>query len=135
MSTNEFETLTYNEYFKYANDVMAKHFGSQNPTIDDIENLYWKNILKENKYGCNNEMSLFGDNVDYWNLDRFTSKESNIHFRQTHHNEKVRISINDFSQGHNFVVVHIIYCILNKNFINRMLSKEFIPHICISVHC
>lgn len=93
---------------KYANDVMKNHFGSQSPTIDEIENLYWKDILDECKYGSNNEISLFGDNVNHWNLDRFTSKESNIHSGHTHHNDKVRISFNDFLKNHNFAHVYII---------------------------
>lgn len=113
---------------------MAKHFDSRNPTIDEIENLYWKNIKKKRKYASNNEMSLFGDDVQHWNLDRFTSKESNIHFRQTHHNDQVRISFNEFSQGI-ILIMYTLYCVLNKNIIYRMLSKEFIPHICMSVHC
>lgn len=96
--TNEIERLTYDEYVKYAKGEMVKYFGNRNPSIDEIENLYWKNILTESKYGCNNEMSLFGDNVHFWNLDRFTSKESNIHSQQTHHNDKVRISFINFSQ-------------------------------------
>lgn len=67
-------------------------FGDRSPTIQEAEDLHWSEFCKSSKlYAMNNSLSLFGDDCELWNLDRFTSRESLIHYEQSHHQHNVCI--------------------------------------------
>lgn len=69
-------------------------FGSEELSVDAIEDMHWRMLCKTEKiYAMNNAISLFGDSVNIWNLDKFTNMESNIHYAETHHGLNVRILI------------------------------------------
>lgn len=58
-------------------------FGSEELSVDAIEDMHWRMLCKTEKiYAMNNAISLFGDSVNIWNLDKFTNMESNIHHGQ-----------------------------------------------------
>lgn len=115
LTTNEIESMSYNEYVNYANGEMNKYFSDHQPSIDEIENLYWKKILSGTKYANNNDMSLFGDDVYVWNLNRFTSKESNIHSTPN----EVRRDL--FMVKHIIIFIYIILTIVCSISFNRIL--------------
>lgn len=61
-----------------------------NMSLANIEDMHWKTICESAKlYALNNQMSLFGENVQIWNLDRFTKSHSSIHGTQPHKKMKV----------------------------------------------
>lgn len=77
--------MTFGEYAKMSVSNEKKWFG-KNRSLANIEDQHWLKLCKTNKlYAMNNQISLFGDDVTTWNLDRFTKAESNIHGNQTHH--------------------------------------------------
>lgn len=54
-------------------------------STEKIEKLFWNNLGKaEHQYSLDNKYSLFGDDVNIWNLNRFTDAESNIHGKTVH---------------------------------------------------
>lgn len=92
IATDHIESMTYGDFIKAANEKQNAFFGDSEPSIDEIEDLYWNVMCSEEKlYAQNNQISLFGENVKIWNLDKFTNKESIIHSDVTHHYDTVSI--------------------------------------------
>lgn len=64
-------------YAQFAEDAFAR---DDDATVAEIEDAFWsKGIEEPRKYSIENELSLFGDDVMTWNLNTFTSNQSNIH--------------------------------------------------------
>lgn len=81
-----FKLMSFENFVKFSEQKKKKLFGTRSLSIEEIENLHWEKLCSVEKcYSLNNSMSLFGDDVNVWNLDRFTKSESNIHGSQTHH--------------------------------------------------
>lgn len=76
--------MRYGEFMKLAKSTSDREF-----SIEEIEEQFWQTIGAETIYSLHNKISLFGDETEQWNLDRFTKAESNIHFETTHHSVKV----------------------------------------------
>lgn len=74
-------------------EIEAALFKGMRMTLGKIEDMFWNSIVgMKKKYSVGNRTSLFGDKTKLWNLNKFTSKESNIHRRITHHEYKVNES-------------------------------------------
>lgn len=67
-------TTNYKQFVNYAGSV--KLDDNSNP-----EDIFWDGRPKKNniQYAINNNISLFGDDVIIWNLNKFTNAESKIH--------------------------------------------------------
>lgn len=76
-------------YVEQNDEMEKKLFGGKKLTVEQIEDLHWRMILEKKSYALNNDISLFGNGVQHFNLDRFTNAESNIHDAETHHGRKV----------------------------------------------
>lgn len=82
--------MTYGQFKKISQEKDAE-FRTHNLSAEQIEDIYWKNITTaETHYAADNDRSLFSDEVLTWNLNKFTRKDSNIHFKQTH--DMIRVS-------------------------------------------
>lgn len=103
----KFEKLPHAKFVEITKKHEKKLFGDRNLSIKDIEDLHWQKLCTTGKqYAINNQISLFGDGVNIWNLDRFTTAESNIHGRDTHHTLQVSIGIIGL-RCHIFTIVSI----------------------------
>lgn len=60
-------------------DVVIKVEAIDEMDEDYAEDLFWKHITKQRMYAISNPMSLFGDECNAWNLDKFTKDDSSIH--------------------------------------------------------
>lgn len=90
LSTTTSEPMRFDEFVNSSTEQARSFFGESKPTIEQIEELHWSELMKsEKKYSIDNELSLFGTDCKVWNLDRFTIKESNIHGITTHHTQRV----------------------------------------------
>lgn len=79
-------TMAYAEFEHLSKQKEIELFGPTGVSIQQIEDLHWaKNCTDQRLYAINNNLSLFGDDVLMWNLDRFTKHESIIHSARTHH--------------------------------------------------
>lgn len=101
--------MTQREFKELAQEKLTEYFGNRIPTITEAEDRHWLEICQTTKlYAMNNPLSLFGDDCHEWNLDRFTSHESLIHYEKTHHSQAVRILL-------------ILIFLINKN---KIHSKQ-----------
>lgn len=82
----EFDQMSYRDFMAYSTEKEKVYIDK---SLEELEDIFWKSeIAKPKKYAINNEMSLFGDDVDIWNLSKFTNFQSNIH--ATHYYRNVR---------------------------------------------
>ena len=92
LNVDKYRNMTSAEFAKVAREKHLAYYGDRIPTIAEAEDLHWSELCKSSKlYAMNNSMSLFGDDCQVWNLDRFTSYESLIHYDETHHKQQVCI--------------------------------------------
>lgn len=90
----EHSEMRFEEFEETSKQKENELFGLNGMSIDDIENMHWSQICTERKYSINNNMSLFGDCVKIWNINKFTKSESNIHATQPHYG--LDVSANEF---------------------------------------
>lgn len=65
------ESMTYRDYVQSAKANESEFFD---------EDSFWNDTpSRKNMYSINNNLSLFGDNVQLWNLSKLTKTHSNIH--------------------------------------------------------
>lgn len=87
MYPDEYEQATFSQFIAESE---GKERVLLKKTVQEIEDVFWAKIETEEKsYAMNNEISLFGNDVALWNLDRFTRAESNIHSSAPHQTLKV----------------------------------------------
>lgn len=79
MNVNDIEPITYDQFKSQA---MSAQIGSDD--VKAVEDMFWKQITKERIYSVDNQLTLFGMNVDTWNLDKFTKDQSSIHSKPSH---------------------------------------------------
>lgn len=73
------KTMTFKKFKETAGAALLE-------SVSEVEDRFCGEVNgMQRNYAINNEMSLFGAEVDLWNLDRFTEKESIIHSKTTHH--------------------------------------------------
>lgn len=71
------EQIAYNDYAAYSTKRQKAY---ANKTLEEIEDIFWRSgISKSRKYAIDNEITLFGDDVEMWNLSKLTNEHSNIH--------------------------------------------------------
>lgn len=74
---NKFEEIPFAEFAKNST---AKDSAFSDKPLEDMEDTFWDSGINDlRKYAVNVDLSLFSDNVDIWNLNKFTNVESNIH--------------------------------------------------------
>lgn len=76
-----FENATCNTYNAFINEA-AKNVPPNELTEEEIEDEAWKSLSGgeiTGLYGIDNNTTLFSDNCNYMNLNKFTIAESNIH--------------------------------------------------------
>lgn len=95
LDVKEHANMTAGEFRQYAREKHLAYYGEKEvPTIIEAEDMHWSELCKSKKlYAMNNSMSLFDEECKVWNLDQFTSNESLIHYKDTHHRHKVCIYI------------------------------------------
>lgn len=87
--TTDLEPMTLGQYAKLVKT--RERQISNGMSINDIEDIYWRKICtSKSLYAANQNRSLFGDNVQTWNLDKLTKAHSSIHGTKMHHNENCR---------------------------------------------
>lgn len=69
-----FEQTKYSNFEEYANCKDQWMLDT-----NALEDKFWDSSPSETKYAINNELSLFGDDVQLWNLNQFDRNHSNIH--------------------------------------------------------
>lgn len=90
IDNSEHNKMSSFDFSAMAHEKQKQFFGDNNPSIAEEEDLHWAELWRESKiYAMNNPLSLFGDDCQVWNLDRFTSYESLIHYVETYHNYEV----------------------------------------------
>lgn len=68
----------------------VENVGVEMGDFSKVEDDFWNDKIKEEKiYSINNSVSLFGDEVKVWNLDKFTKDDSCIHSKPSHRFLKV----------------------------------------------
>lgn len=79
------------EFSSMASQKQNYYFGDSTPSIEEAEDRHWGEVGKSSirSYAMNNDISLFGDDCHVWNLNKFTSYESMIHYKETHENYHV----------------------------------------------
>lgn len=60
---------------------------------EEFEDKFWQSKPTVLKYSVNNEASLFGDDVELWNLNKFNSTHSNIHTSKYYREVKIVYSL------------------------------------------
>lgn len=80
LEPTQYNSMSYKQ-FNDISDAVSTSFGlNDKSSVSEIEDVHWQNICRHSQqYAINNEISLFGSKTELWNLDRFTSRESNIH--------------------------------------------------------
>lgn len=83
---DDVQSMSYGEFVELSNAKAQSFFGDRELSIEDIGEIYWEKICTDEKYyAIDNRISLFGEETKIWNLDQFTSAQSNIHWEKTHH--------------------------------------------------
>lgn len=110
--------MSYGEYVELSNAKAQSLFGGRELCIEDIEEMFWEKISTDEKYyAIDNQLSLFGEETKIWNLDQFTSAQSNIHWEKTHHEVKVSVYFG-------YYLIRLSYDV-----ICRTLWKVYIRHL------
>lgn len=82
--------MAYSEFEELSKQQECE-LGLANMSIDEIEKLHWAQIQTEKKYSISNSISLFGNDVMLWNLNKFTKIESNLHLTKPHYESNVSV--------------------------------------------
>lgn len=82
---------TYEDFQSLAKAQTIKIFGAiEFEDVERTEDMFWSQMnIESREYAMDNELSLFGDDVAAWNLDKFTKDESSIHTKPSHRFLKV----------------------------------------------
>lgn len=103
-------------------------------SLDEIEDLFWNEKIDEpRKYAINIEDTLFGDDVEIWNLSKFTNDQSNIHTTKYYRDVSIFLTWVSGEESNTIIFskhTHKLSILLPKfpEFLRKFTKKSFLDN-------